>query len=398
MMSLWKWIVNIMLKILVFKKRDKRIWLFGAWSGESYSDNSKYLFEYVVKNLPEVNAVWITKDISIKKQLQNKNFKCYLFNEKKAVKLRINAKYIFFTNGINDIGTYDLSQGSVKIALWHGMPLKKMLYASNSLQKRNKNLIRFLQYIYLKIYNPTQRSISIATSIKTKELLVKSFELAEKSVYITGQPRNDILFDSSIAIKVKRQLSHCSNEKFILYMPTWRQFGQNDIYLDSIIEQLRKDKLFLSNLERKNIKLYIKPHPRINIKGEGCGNIIVLKDLLDIDTQELLAASDILITDYSSVFIDYALLERPIYFFTPDIEEYKKVGNDLFLSFEQFSEFNILDINTLKYVILEEQVYREKGILNSQKTNIIFDDTRLKRGSYCKNVINTLVKENIINF
>lgn len=397
MKSLFEWIVNVGLKILVLKKRENNIWLFGAWNGDTYNDNSKYLFEYITRKFPTIDAIWITKNESIKNDLQSRQQKCYLYNEKTAQKLRLTAKYVFFTNGINDIGQYDLSHGSIKIALWHGMPLKKLLYATNNIQKKDKSLIRLLQYWYLKIYNQGERNFTIATSKTTKDFLIRSFEVEPDTVLITGQPRNDILFNDTVPKKIRSELKHNSNEKFILYMPTWRQFGQNDNFLDTLIEHLTKDTFLMDTLVSDNIKLYVKPHPRISIKVKSQQNIIIFDKKSNIDSQELMAAADVLITDYSSVFIDYALLDKAIHFYVPDLEDYKENGNDLFLAFDEFSDFIIEDIDTFKNVLLKSTLYYEQGLNNCKKTNIIFDDVNLRRGKYCETVINTLLAKKIIN-
>lgn len=388
--TVFTWIVNVFLKVLIIKKRDETIWLFGSWNGENYSDNSRYLFEYVNVNMPQIKAVWITKNQDIKKTLSNENKKCLLSNEPAALRLRLNAKYVFFTNGINDIGHYDLCHGAVKIALWHGMPLKRLYFATNNLRKRNKNIIRFCQYIIVKLYNKAQRDITIATSEKTKELLTQSFEVQPDSVYITGQPRNDVLFDISVVRKVKQKLNHKPEEKFVLYMPTWRQFGKYEGFLDNIVTGLNNDNSFLNSLIDNNVKLYIKPHPRVTIKSGSNKNIIMLGSISDIDPQELIASADMLITDYSSVFIDFALLERPLHFFVPDLDNYKNDKNGIFLSFNDFSDFWVTDLEILKSAILNEKPYYEYGIKNCIKVNSVYNDPNLEKGNYSKTVVQSL--------
>ena len=385
------WFINIFLNILRLKKRDENLWIFGSWNGESYIDNSKYFFEYVINYHSNINAIWITKNIEVKNKLNGENKKCYLYNEKKGYKVRLNAKYTFFTNGINDFGTFDLSQGSIKVALWHGMPLKKLLFATNNLKKRTKNIIRFLQYMYLKIYSSSQRNITIATSKITKSFLIECFELNESSVLITGQPRNDVLFENNIS-KIHKELKHGSDEKFILYMPTWRAFGKEESFLDDIIISLSDDSVFLKNLEKQEVKLYIKPHPRIKINSKSNGNIIILKNNNQIDTQQLIASADSLITDYSSVFIDYALLKRPIYFYTPDLEDYKKNGNDLFLSFEEFSKFIYKEISDFKRVVLSNMNMINEGTENTDKINKIFNCMDIKEGRYSETLYKTILE------
>jgi CDP-glycerol glycerophosphotransferase len=393
--KIMQWSINIFLKLLKFKKRNPGIWLFGSWGGDRYSDNSKYLFEYVVKNLPQINAVWITNNNEICKELNNKGLQSYLSQSLKGRKLRLEAKYNFFTNGSQDFGDYDLSQGAIKVALWHGMPLKKIGYAAN-VSDKTKSFSRLIKYYYLKIYNSSQRDFTIATSDFTKELLVQSFEVNPKTVFITGQPRNDVLFDTEIKNKIKKELAHKGSEKFVLYMPTWREFGSQDSFLDNIILKIQSDSEFNSSLADGNIKLYIKPHPRITITSRSQDNIIIISKS-ELDVQELITAADELITDYSSVFIDYALLDRPIHFFVPDLDEYKNSSTGLFVSFEKFSDYIFSDLEIFKKVILGEKNYTGLGRINSQKINSLFNDNRLNKGQYCENVIDTLESNKVIN-
>ena len=186
--------INNLLRILSFNKRDENLWIFGCWGGEKYSDNSKYLYEFVSQNLPHINIVWITKNNTIKKRLNDSNHRCYMYNEFQGFKSRLNAGYVFFTNSMRDFGNLDLCHGAIKIALWHGMPIKKMQFASNNFGQKDFNKIKYLQYMMLKTYNSKQRDVSIATSEATKNNLIECFELNPKSVFITGQPRNDVLF------------------------------------------------------------------------------------------------------------------------------------------------------------------------------------------------------------
>lgn len=381
---IFPWLINNLLKILKLKKRDESLWIFGAWGGDNYSDNSKYVFEYVNKHLPHINSVWITQKNEVKDEIIKQGNKCCLHNETAGRKARLNAKYVFFTNGMTDFGEYDLCHGAVKVALWHGMPLKKLWYATNNIQKRNKNIFRLLQYIVLKIYNNSQRHISVSTSETTKDLLIKCFEVKPESVLITGQPRNDGLFNTKSILSLKQRLNHHPDVRFVLYMPTWRHRGNNKMNLDNILIQLINDSSFQNSLIENNIKLYIKPHPRITVRTISNNNIIILNGISDFDTQELIGAADVLITDYSSVFIDYALLERPIHYFVPDLDDYKKDRLGLFFEFKDFAEYWFTEIETLKSVIFNNNYYSRLGINNANKANSIFNESVLPKGQYTK--------------
>lgn len=382
-LNIYRWLINVFLKISYLKKRDQKLWVFGSWGGKRYADNSKFLFEYVNNHLPDINAIWITKNSDVKEHIINLGYKCYLYNEKEAMKVRLNAGFTFFTNGMADIGVYDLSQGSKKIALWHGMPLKRLLFATNNLKKRKSSLIRKIQYCILKVYVSVHRDITIATSQTAKNFLIECFEAKPDTVLITGQPRNDALFDKSFVANIKELLQHNEDERFVLHMPTWRESDKKGKpFLDGVIPALYEDINFQEELVEKKIKLYIKPHPNVDVKFERKGNIIILKHNFNLDSQELLAAADTLITDYSSAFIDFALLERPIHYYVPDLEDYSKDRLGVFLNFEDFTHFWFKDFDSLKKSILSIKEFEELGILNATKVNRIYNDSNLIKGKY----------------
>src|SRR5690554_1888062 len=389
--NICRWLINVFLKILYLKKRDRNLWVFGSWRGKRYADNSKILFEYVNNHLLDINAVWITKNPEVKQHILNLGYKCYLYNEKAAIKIRLNAGFTFYTNGMADIGVYDLSQGSKKIALWHGMPLKRLFFATNNLKKRQTSLIRKIQYLILKIYAPMHRDITIATSQTAKNFLIECFEVKPDTVLITGQPRNDTLFDKSFVANIREQLQHNTDELFVLYMPTWRESDKKGKpFLDKVISVLYEDTVFQNELINRGIKLYIKPHPNVVVNFESKGNIIVLKHSFNIDAQEILAVADTLITDYSSAFIDFALLEKPIHFYVPDLEDYSKDRLGVFLNFEDFAHSWFSDFGSLKKSILNESQSEYVGILNAKKVNEIYNDSDLVKGEYSSQTIKAL--------
>ncbi|MBW7867915.1 MAG: CDP-glycerol glycerophosphotransferase family protein [Brumimicrobium sp.] len=383
------WIINITLNLLRFKKRDKNLWIFGAWGGNKFNDNTKYLFKYVHENEPKIQAVWITSKNTIKDEIIKMGYTCYLYNEKEGRKARLNAGYIFYTNGISDVGKINLCHGAKIVALWHGMPLKRLWFATNYF--KHKKLRTILRYYTLKIYYDKQRDYTIATSETTKTFLQECFEVNPDSILITGQPRNDILFDSKISTLIKSKLNHLENEKFILYMPTWRDMDlKGDSFLDNVLKELYEDSQFLESLANKKIKLYVKPHPNLKLQAKSQANVVIIDESIDIDSQELLVVADAFITDYSSAFIDYALLKRPIYFFTPDIEEYEKGSLGTFLSFNEFAQHWESTISGFIELILNGD--EGMGCSNTQLINSIYNDPTLKEGQYSRNVVEALRK------
>lgn len=389
------WISNIALKILKLKKRDKNLWLFGAWRGKTYSDNSKYLFEYVSANLPEVEAVWITKNRAVKKMLEQEGRRCYLAGERRARQLRLKAGVVFFTNGMHDFGDFDLCQGALKVALWHGMPLKKLYFATNYFKE--DGFKRSLERFILKAYNKAERDISIATSEKAKKFIETSFRAKPKDILITGQPRNDVLFESSVAEQTKAQLNHPQGYTFVLYMPTWRETGEygaffenNSSFLDNVIRELNSDPGFIKALNRHNTILYIKPHPNRSVQATESENIRILEKSDGIDAPGLMAAADMLITDYSSVFIDFALTGKPVHFYVPDLDQYRAGTMGLFLNFEDFAKFWFDDLSRFKKAVLNQGNSHKSGLENTDQINEIYNEPTLKKGHYSAELLKAL--------
>jgi CDP-glycerol glycerophosphotransferase len=155
---------------------------------------------------------------------------------------------------------------------------------------------------------------------------------------------------------------------------------------------LNGDAAFQDRLAAENITLYVKPHPRITTNVQSSGHIVILENLDEVDSQELISVADVLITDYSSVFIDFALLERPLHFFVPDLEQYQKNANGLFFSFSEFSEFWFKEYADFKSAIINCHQFADFGLKNSEKVNSIYNDPNLDKGHYCEAVIREIEK------
>ena len=311
-----------------FYKRDNKIFVFGAWFGEKYDDNSKYLYEYVVKNCPEIKAVWITKKEEIYFSLKEKNYPVCLSNSLEAIELCKKANYVITVTGISDIGEKNLNYlgGAYYINLWHGVPLKKIMYDDeysynrNSLKEKLRNFLRRIPY---------RNEYIISTSETISKIYQSAFNLDKKHILQLGQPRNDYFYTSH----TNKYNIKFENKKIILYMPTHRNEGKKIINLEEILNLNDLNKFCKKN----NVIFLIKKHfyhskeKSINFKYS---NVFDITNEVT-HSQELLDAADILITDYSSCYIDYLLLDRPIIFYNFDIEEYKKNDRQLYFEYDK---------------------------------------------------------------
>jgi len=222
-------------------------------------------------------------------------------------------------------GTWRAREGQVTIELWHGFPLKGMVAMDYGELKEDRKLLlrRWSEEVdivtaYSRLY------ISLMAACIHKEV---------DHFVITGMPRNDFLFQDNARYNLQQLLPHIpTDENIIFYVPTFR-LGREDKVEGDVLRGLNYDRLE-AFLDRHDLNLVVKFHPfeeKIVMKFydfDSYRHIFLIReeDLIDaeMDFYEILGAADLLITDYSSVYFDYLLLNKPIVFFPPDIEIYSR--------------------------------------------------------------------------
>lgn len=300
------------LSFLVIK--NKKIWLFGSWTGQSYSDQSKYLFEYVKKNHPEIKAIWITKSKIVYEQLKNRQNEVYLAYSIPALWYSMRAKVLFVTQSIaDDLHHFNNNKGIYRVQLYHGSSFKKVLYdATSSRQSDQYQKINKLKNLFFPFYIE-KYDMLIAGSKEDRENVSTAFRISKDKIKLVGFPRNDILFSQRGDNEYKR----------ILYAPTLRRDNNN-----GVLDVFNNDDLSVVEkmLHKIKCKLYIKLHPYNIPKGHLLESINNAKNIVLVtqgsDIQEALVACDILITDYSSSWVDFLLTDRPIIFAPFDYDNY----------------------------------------------------------------------------
>lgn len=392
--------VNILLKILILFPKNKKIWIFGAWHGDKYADNTRYFYEYLKNNdiSQKVKLVWITKNKEVLKKLKNEN-EVYLNNSLKGFWYKLRAGVVFYTNGMQDFGEIDLSNGSYRIALWHGMPLKRIYFASNKIIKQSNKFIKALRIIKNKLYFRAERNLTIATSEECKEKLNECFSFCKNNEFIiSGQPRNDILVSKDIkfslneVIKVKNYSNNFS--KIITYMPTYRSIKNLKEEQVKRIESLLKNKKFQNFLKEQNILFIVKIHYLMDLNENiDNKNIIFLKDSEIECTQKLLKLTDILITDYSSVFIDFVLQEeKSTLFYGYDSKKYfleDEAG--LFYDYDNLVKDYLIKEEKELLKRIKETLDNQKG--NNMKLNRFFNKETYMMNNFSENILDFLNKK-----
>ena len=296
-------------------KKEERLWIFGAWKGTSYNDNTRYLYEYVVAHHPEIEAIWITKSKAVLEYLRELNYPVLFYPSKEAAAKIAHARYLFQTEGYRDTGDYPVG-GATVIQLWHGIPCKAFNWFEH---------YSILQKIMIRLETGNKkRFMWISNSDFYTRFFTRVYQIPQDHFIKCGFPR----CDKTVIEKESRLIDQIKNDgyKYVgLYLPTHRNWGK-DFDNTYITRGLR---LLDRKLEGQGICILFKPHPNeVNLfKAEGSDfkNIRLLDgtSVNEADVYQYLYKCDFLITDYSSVMYDFLITNKPIILFPYDLNRYE---------------------------------------------------------------------------
>lgn len=295
----------------IVPKDDKIVLLY---SNMGFRDNIAYLYDYMIRE--EYN-----KKYKIYRS-QNELFygaelpyNVHIISNVKGVLLFLFAGHIFYAFG--KLPIYPSKEQKV-IQMWHGSPFK----GTDVRQKAE------ITHDYRKSYYTNV----LSTSSVFAEFWSEEFDCGLERISICGHPRTDAIANPYSKIELNIE----EDDKLIMWMPTFRQskkLGYNDIdTTDSLVPVVKYEDFFELNevLKAYKLKLMIKLHPvqdTDEYKDITFSNIILLSHerfiKSGLDLYRLLGSADGLITDYSSVFYDFMLVNRPIAFTEDDFDEYK---------------------------------------------------------------------------
>lgn len=366
----------------LFSKRDKNLWVLGSTFGNRFADNPRYFFYYLsqmddeereragLKPGEKIRPVWITQKYKMACQLREMGYEAYWDRSPEGIKCCLRAGVYLFDNYSKDISFW-LSGRARKINLWHGTPLKKIQMDNRFDKVRHpENPAKRLYWMLRRMTDEKPWHYVLTTSEFFRPIFSSAF--GTKNVLVCGYPRNDCLLGgvrNDLLPGEKRKLKKLlgimkknPGSRLITYMPTFRD-SETGFFETIDFKELSE------YLEEKNICLVIKLHSKSKLQQQfkeqitkqqsyreeksdiqrsdtkqpgrkryntpGAGRIMLLSP--QDDPYEFLKRSDALITDYSSVYFDYLVLDRPVIFFDYDRSEYLSETRELYFDYDEFT-------------------------------------------------------------
>jgi CDP-glycerol glycerophosphotransferase (TagB/SpsB family) len=322
--------------------RDRKKLVFGAWFGTKFADNPKYLILYLAARASDLDLVWIGRKGVAAALPPDAKVRFARYGSLAAIYEMLTANFCFITHGRQDLGWMNVLRGSKVVYLGHGVALKPM---GTPIDDRSKGLVESIRRLVRKM---NCYAYFVATSERHCQKMLQEFKIngaTQDRILQTGQPRNDYLIQnksSALAGQLRAKLlsthSIPTTQRIVTYLPTFR----NKRYREFSFLALKGSdyERMQSLLEKNNAVILEKSHPvdgerEGDIKEKALGRIVPLKEGAFVDTQELLLATDMLITDYSGVYLDYLLLDRPVLHFAYDLKYYTEVDRGLYFNLNE---------------------------------------------------------------
>lgn len=340
---------------------DSNTIVFESFGGKNYSDSPKYIYEYMQKNYPKLNYIWVfnnpDKNVIIgNAEKVKKGSKEYYDAYSKAKFWVTNARLPLYLNK---------KENQIYIQTWHGTPLKRLANDMKVVRMPGTTTANYKKNFYAET---SRWDYLVSPNRYSTNIFKTAFWMDEERTWEIGYPRNDLLVnrsnDQEYINQIKKDLNLPEDKKVIMYAPTWRddEFVKKGQYLFDL-------KINLENLQKElgeNYVILLRMHYLIANALDLNGYEDFAIDVSNYsDISELYLISDALITDYSSVMFDFGILKRPQYFFAYDIEKYDKGLRGFYMDYMNdlpgeiiTDEFKLAE--ELKNIDEHKEKYKEK--------------------------------------
>ena len=321
--------------------RSPRIWAFGSWYGQRFADNPKHFFLHCASlERSSVHAVWLTTNDAVLQRIRNLGFTAYHRSSARGLWYALRAGVYIFDCRVMDVSAVAAS-GAIKVNLWHGVPLKMIerdiTQPDHPLAQANHGSL--LQRAVNKLLRPQlseRYDYVLGTSRATCERLAGAFGIPASRVIMGGYPRTDVLLrpveEERYRMPEEEQIIEIcrahrdAGRRVLLYMPTFRDW-RNDADREIPIDWAAMDRLLAAHGGALLCKLHPNDQARLPDLA-GLRHVHLVPS--SVDPYPILRHTDALISDYSSIFFDYLLLDRPLVFYPYDLDDYRRFSRALY--------------------------------------------------------------------
>lgn len=298
--------------------RRSELWVFGCGSG--LGEGALALYRLASNTDPTIRTVWLAGTQRELEQARSSGLTAVRRSSWRGFRLTLRARVLVLTHGFGDVNRFG-TRGAFVVQLWHGIPLKKIQLDSPVTFHSRLAPSSLLRALYRR--QSARISLVPAASEVSAERVRSAFALPADRVVVTGDPRDDGVLGERDAARTRLAsiLGVSLDSPVVLYAPTWR-----DGEADPSIPTTEEWAAIAGHCERTGTVLVLRPHPHsvgaYDAGPAASARIRMLTSAQAPDLNPLLPAIDALITDFSSVAYDFALLGRPIVFLAHDVAHY----------------------------------------------------------------------------
>ncbi|MGE6377151.1 CDP-glycerol glycerophosphotransferase family protein [Peribacillus muralis] len=325
-----RWYKSAFAAVSLFIPVHKKLVVFESYHGKQYSDSPRAIYEYMKVNNPEYKLVW-SVDRASTKYFSQKDVEYVRRFSIRWLLMMTRAKY--WINNVRFPLWIPKPKHTIYIQTWHGTPLKRLAMDMDEVHMPGTSTHKY-KTNFLK--EASNWDYLVSPNAYSTKIFQRAFQFDRKMIE-SGYPRNDFLYRFNNEEKInelKGKFNIPLDKKIILYAPTWRdnQFFRKGKYKFNLELDLKRMQEELGDSYIVIMRMHYLVAQNMDLSGFE-GFAYDFSHLEDI--RELYLISDILVTDYSSVFFDYANLRRPMIFFTYDIEDYRDNLRGFYFDFEE---------------------------------------------------------------
>lgn len=359
--------------------KNKNLIVFESFHGKQYSDSPRAIYEYMREKELSYDMYWMAdrRHINVFEKLEDVQYVKRL--SFKWILLMARAKY-WVTNARLPLWL-PKPNDTIYVQTWHGTPLKRLGVDIEEVHMPGTNTEKYKKNF---LFEAGKWDYLVSPNAYSTEIFKRAFGF-DKKVIESGYPRNDFLINNNnpeTIVRLKRKCKLPLDKKVILYAPTWRdnQFYVKGKYKFDLQLDLNQMKRELCDEYVIVLRLHYLVAENLDLTGY---EDFVYDFSNHEDIRELYLIADLLITDYSSVFFDYANLKRPMLFFVYDIDDYRDNLRGFYFDFEKKAPGPL--VRTTNEIIIEIKNIEENGFIPTKNMEEFYNQFCYLEDGYASN-------------